>query len=83
MTSRKLTVPKFTLGDRLAKCRQDAGLTQETMAQILGVSHSTVAKWEADRAQPRSMVVVLTMWADICRVPIQWLMFGDPNTRAA
>jgi transcriptional regulator with XRE-family HTH domain len=37
---------EFTVGERLAKARKHAGLTQDEMAEKLEVSHSTVAKWE-------------------------------------
>lgn len=38
---------------RIRKIRKICGVTQAQMAQLLGVSHSAVVKWEIDKAQPR------------------------------
>lgn len=39
---------------RIRKIRQQLGLTQMQLAQLLNVSHSAVVKWEIDKASPRS-----------------------------
>ena len=42
-----------TFGDRLAGAREAAGLTQEELAQRLGVRLTTLQNWEDDLAEPR------------------------------
>jgi transcriptional regulator with XRE-family HTH domain len=69
-----LKVPEWTLGERLAKARKEAGLTQEEMAEELDVSHSTVAKWEVGAGQPRNFMKRLQQWADLTGVPVGWLL---------
>lgn len=58
----------------MAKARADAGLTQEEMAEKFGQSHSTIAKWEKDKSQPRDMMSVLEKWSTITKVPVTWLL---------
>ena len=36
------------LGDNLATARRKAGLTQEQVAEKLGISRQTVSKWELE-----------------------------------
>ena len=42
-----------TFGDRLAGAREQAGMTQEQLAERLGVKLSTIRKWEEDLSEPR------------------------------
>ena len=35
-----------SMGEIIAKLRKDAGLTQEQLANMIGVSSQTVSKWE-------------------------------------
>ena len=65
------TVPTWTLGDRLRKSLQHAGLTPEDMADHLGVSATSVRGWMADRHTPNRATVM--MWATITSVPLDWL----------
>ena len=37
----------MTLSERIRQCRQQAGLSQEQVAELVGVSRQAVAKWEA------------------------------------
>jgi len=41
-----------TLGDRLRRWREDAGLDQEAVASIVLVSQQTVSEWERDKSRP-------------------------------
>jgi transcriptional regulator with XRE-family HTH domain len=77
-----ITNPVWTLGDRLAKAREHAGLTQEEMAERMGVSHSSIAKYENDAAQPRRFLTRMEQWAAICGVELNWLL-GIDNGWAA
>lgn len=40
------------LGERLLKLRKEAGLSQEEVADKLGVSRQTISKWETDQSVP-------------------------------
>ncbi len=43
---------EMSFGRYLAHCRRILGLTQEKMAEKLGVSKSAIAKWETDGGVP-------------------------------
>lgn len=42
----------MTLGQRLYEMRRTKGLSQEQVAEILGVTRQTVSKWETDQTTP-------------------------------
>ena len=42
----------MTLGEKLAELRQKSGLSQDRVAELLGVSRQAVSKWERDEAKP-------------------------------
>ncbi|WP_426351157.1 helix-turn-helix domain-containing protein [Alloiococcus sp. CFN-8] len=42
----------MTLGEKLSELRQKSGLSQDRVAEILGVSRQAVSKWERDEAKP-------------------------------
>lgn len=44
----------MTLGEKLAKLRREKNLTQEQLAELLGVSRQSVSKWESDSAYPET-----------------------------
>ena len=41
---REKEVPDFTLGERIKACRQEAGMSQEKVAELVGVSRQAVTK---------------------------------------
>ena len=43
-----------TFGKNLTRYRRAAGLTQEALAEALGVSRQAVGKWEAGAAYPEA-----------------------------
>ena len=73
-----------TFGDRLAGAREAAGLTQEDLAQRLGVRLTTLQNWEEDLAEPRGNR--LQMLAGMLNVSLSWLLtaeghgLDDPDT---
>ena len=69
------TVPTWTLGDRLRKAREHAGLKQTEMAADIGIGRSSIINYESDRAVPPRPVLVA--WALRCAVPYEWLT-GEP-----
>jgi transcriptional regulator with XRE-family HTH domain len=64
-----------TFGDRLAGAREAAGLTQEHLAQRLGVRLTTVQNWEDDLAEPRGNR--LQMLAGMLNVSLAWLLTAE------
>lgn len=40
------------IGERLQELRKDRGMSQEELANILGVSHYTVSSYECNRSDP-------------------------------
>ena len=47
-----LEVNRMNLGNNLFQARKKAGLSQETVAEKLGVSRQTISKWETDETVP-------------------------------
>ncbi len=75
-------VPAWTLGDRLRKAREFAGMEQNELAHRIGVSRGTVSNYELGRGIRPPKVVVLRAWAHECGVPYEWVV-GAPDTRQA
>lgn len=67
-------VPVFSLGERIRKAREDAGLSQQQLANKLGVDRKTVGNWEGERNQPRYRD--LMMISSVADVSLEWLA-GD------
>ena len=44
----------MTLGEKLAKARKEKNITQEQLADTLGVSRQSISKWESDVAYPET-----------------------------
>lgn len=68
------TQDEDTMGGRLQRARDAAGLTVAQVAARLGVRPSTVLAWETDRSQPRANK--LQMLAGLLNVGLAWLMDG-------
>ena len=47
----------MTIGKNIAELRKSSGMTQEQLAEILGVSSQTVSKWENDTTMPDIMLL--------------------------
>ena len=45
--------PESTLGERILKARQEAGLSLAMAAHLAGVKPATLREWERDRSAPR------------------------------
>ena len=46
-------IEEMTLGGRLHASRQNAGMSLQVVANLLGVQSSTLRSWENDRSEPR------------------------------
>lgn len=44
----------MALGERIKACRQNAGMSQEKVAELVGVSRQAVTKWEANQSSPNT-----------------------------
>ena len=42
----------MTLGERLLECRTNIGMSQEKLAEKVGVSRQTISKWETNQSTP-------------------------------
>ena len=69
------------LGARIAQLRRDQGLTQEMLAQRMGVSPQAVSKWERGLACPD--LVFLDDLADLLDATIEELLLGRPAVTLA
>ena len=66
------------LGSSIARLRREAGLTQEQLANILGISYQAVSKWETGNSCPD--ISTLPLLADLFGVSIDEL-FGRAPVR--
>ena len=67
-------IPTWTIGERLAKARHDAGLKQVELADAIGIARSSVANYEGGTTKPRR--IVINAWSDVTHVPVEWLLEG-------
>ena len=44
----------MALGERIKECRQNTGLSQEKVAELVGVSRQAVTKWEMNQSAPNT-----------------------------
>lgn len=59
------------------KTREQLGLTQEQLAERLGVDQGTIAHWELGTRQPR--LASLQAWADALGLPVSDLILKPQN----
>ena len=69
------TVPTIEVRHRLRIAREFAQLEQEELAELIGVSRTTVSNNEKGRVYPRR--ILLNAWALACGVPASWLWTGN------
>ena len=70
----------MTLGNRLQRLRQRQGLSQDALAEKLGVSRQAVSKWERDEAVPE--VEKLLRLSELYGVSLDELVNGDATQSA-
>lgn len=73
--------PEWTLGDRLAKARRNAGWTQQQMAELIAqavpemrIKKQTISNWENDTNRPRDLMRVVDEWSRLTRAPQAWIL---------
>lgn len=65
----------MSIGQRIREIRKEKNLTQQSLADSLGLKQNTVASYEIDRVQPSDRTI-----NDICdkfKVNEQWLRTGE------
>ncbi|MSP29299.1 MAG: XRE family transcriptional regulator [Acetobacteraceae bacterium] len=65
------------IGERIRKIRRQRGITQEGLAEAVGVSRSAVAQWETGRAG--QVTGNLTRVADVLAVHVATLLGASPR----
>jgi len=65
---------------RLAELKRTEHLTQEKLAERLGVTQSAIGHWLSGRREPRSFVDYRNL-ARALKVDFNWLLFGDETDR--
>lgn len=70
-----MTLPTFTLLDRLRKAREHAGLTQAAFAEKVGVSTVTYSRYESGARNVPEEVVERA--AEATGVPLEWFYQDD------
>jgi transcriptional regulator with XRE-family HTH domain len=71
-------IPEWTLGDRLRKARESAGLSQGELADRIGVARATVSS--AERAYHGVRRITLNAWSATTGVPLSWIQ-GEGTER--
>lgn len=65
----------MTLGETIQYYRKRAGLSQEALAELAGVSRQAVSKWELDEATPE--VTKLKALAEAFHITVDQLLSGE------
>lgn len=65
----------MTLGERIRGCRKHAGMTQERVAGMLGISRQAVAKWEKNQSAPNTEN--LFRLAELFGTTVDLLLYDD------
>ena len=67
----------MTLTIRLIKTRREKRLSQQALADLIGVSRSALAQWETEMSRPS--LDNLRKMAEILEVSFEWLATGRGN----
>lgn len=70
----------MTMGQRITQRRKQLGLSQEALADAVGVSRQAVSKWELDEAQPDAAKIVLL--AQALEMTTDELLLGEAEEEA-
>ena len=63
-----------TLGQRIALYRKQKRLTQDSLAELLGISPQAVSKWENDQSSPDT--IKLIQLAEVLDTEVEYLATG-------
>ena len=79
LRKRKGYVMKLSIGENIRKYRRDANMTQDALAEKLGVSYQSVSRWENGSTYPD--MELLPSIADIFSVTVDTLLGRDEVRR--
>ncbi len=68
----------MALGERIKTCRQSSGMSQEKLAELVGVSRQAVTKWESDQSAPSTEN--LFRLAEIFGTTVDFLLSSENTT---
>ncbi|PWM38740.1 MAG: XRE family transcriptional regulator [Clostridiales bacterium] len=68
---------EYTIGKKIAQYRKDKGLTQDELAELLGVSAQAVSKWENDLSCPD--ILLLPKLAELFDTTVDDLLHTAPK----
>ncbi len=66
-----------TIGNRISRLRKENGMSQEALAEKIGVSSQAVSKWENDQSCPD--ISVLPQLAKLLDITVDELLTGNSN----
>ncbi len=66
-----------TIGNRISRLRKSKGMSQEALAEKIGVSSQAVSKWENDQSCPD--ISLLPQLAKLLDVSVDELLTGNSN----
>ena len=69
----------MTIGDRIQNLRKTKGMSQEELADAVGVSRQAVSKWESEQAAPDLEKVIIM--SDLFEVTTDYLLKGIEPVR--
>jgi len=72
------TGPAWSIGDRIRKARREANLSQQQLADAIGVGDRALSSWEAGRTKPEDSAAVAHAVAAVTGVNAGWIL-GDPQ----
>lgn len=71
------SVPQWSEGDRLRKALEHAGISNQGMADYLGVNRNTVSNYIHGRGKRGIDKRTRMLWAERCGVSYRWLETGS------
>ena len=74
IVAKKLWVILMSIGERIVQLRNDKGVSQGQLAQILGVSRQAISKWENDQSSPDPLHLIKL--ADVLDTEVEYLATG-------
>lgn len=67
----------MTIGELLKEARLQAGMTQEKVAEAIGVSRQSISNWENDKTYPDVINVIAL--SELYQVSLDYLLKGSKN----
>ena len=74
IVANKLWAILMSIGERIVQLRNDKGVSQGQLAQILGVSRQAISKWENDQSSPDTLHLIKL--ADVLDTEVEYLATG-------